>query len=95
VRNAVGVRLSREACQREVIRRLENFDFTHTTRQELLKELAELDPEHPLLCSLHEARAAGGPSLGYSRNSSGNYAMFAPCCSGCRIGKADRASAEL
>jgi hypothetical protein len=75
-----------------VLRHLENYYIPPgSTRKELLSELRALDPIHPLLCPLHDCRVRGGPSLGYSRNSSGNYSMFSPSCIGCPVGESDAA----
>lgn len=75
----------------EVVRRLEERDYSSVSHEQLLSELRALDPRHPLLCPLHNCRAPGGPALGYSRNSSGNYSMFAPSCIGCSVGESDAA----
>lgn len=53
-------------------------------------DLSGAVPENQLdtiRCPLHEAPS--GVALGYSRNSSGNYATFAPLCSGCPVGSAE------
>jgi ADP-sugar diphosphatase len=63
------------------------------------RDLTPPTPEEiadPMNCDLHRCHVTGG--LGYTRNGSGNYSMFAPPCSGCRIGmeetEADRKAAE-
>ena len=78
----------------EVVRRLEERDYSSLSHGQLLAELRALAPRHPLLCPLHNCRAPGGPALGYSRNSSGNYSMYAPSCIGCSVGEAEREEAE-
>ena len=76
----------------EVLRRLEERDYSSSlSHEQLLSELRAMDPRHPLLCPLHNCRAPGGPALGYSRNSSGNYSMYAPSCIGCPVGESDAA----
>lgn len=90
----VADHLAEEGWHREVVRRLKERDFSlGWERGELLEELRSFDPLHPLLCPLHNAQTAGSLALGYSRNSSGYYSTFAPCCNGCHIGM--RESGEL
>lgn len=54
------------------------------------RDLTPPTPEEiddPMNCDLHRCHVTGG--LGYTRNASGNYSMYAPPCSGCRIGNAE------
>ena len=72
-----------------MLRRLEERDYTvYWTRAKLLEELRTLEPKHPLLCPLHDAYVPGGPTIGYSRNSHGEYATYAPGCIGCSYDEA-------
>jgi hypothetical protein len=76
---------------RQALEALESRNYGGKTRNHLLVSLREYDPCHPLLCPRHEAQTRGGPGLGYSRNASGSYSSFAPCCIGCHIGRVEAA----
>lgn len=76
VRDGLEKRIADPAVAPEAKARLKNF-------------LRRLIPTHPLFCDLHRSHAPGGPSLGYSRNSSGRYSTFAPLCSGCEVGESE------
>ena len=75
---------------------LENFSDPdrNATANELLSVLQRMDPHHPRFCSLHAPYTfgLGCSALGYSRNSRGEYGMYAPPCNGCRIGQEDVAA---
>lgn len=85
--------IARAEIGRQAVEALESRNYGGKTREELLEKVRDYDPRHPLLCALHEPQTRGGPALGYSRNASGNYSSFAPCCNGCYIGM--RESGEL
>jgi hypothetical protein len=88
--DTVADRLADEGWRSEVLRRLEENDFSlGWDREQLLEELRNFNPLHPLLCPLHSAYTPGGPALGYSRNASGYYSTFSPSCIGCPIGLAE------
>ena len=53
-----------------------------------IEETYAVDPMNPICCPLHRGGYAN--ELGYSRNASGYYGMYAPPCSGCRTGQAER-----
>jgi hypothetical protein len=63
--------------------------FIHHRMNQLLVTLKSLDPLNTRFCPRHNAHAAdlGGPTLGYSANSRGDYGWYAPSCSGCHYGQ--------
>jgi hypothetical protein len=54
--------------------------------------LETLPADHPLHCDLHRTQILPGPGLRYSRNTARHYGMYAPSCSGCRIGAEEEAA---
>lgn len=54
--------------------------------------LATLEADHPLHCHLHRDQILPGRRLRRSRNTGRSYGMYAPSCSGCRIGAAEEAA---
>lgn len=54
--------------------------------------LATLEADHPLHCDLHRDQILPGPGLRRSRNTARSYGMYAPSCSGCRIGAEEEAA---
>lgn len=59
--------------------------------------LATLAADHPLHCDLHRDQFLPGLRIRRSRNTARSYGMYAPSCSGCRIGaeeEADDAAAD-
>ncbi len=75
---------------------LENFGDPdrNATANELLAQLQRMDPNHPRFCNLHAPYTfgLGCSALGYTRNSRGEYGMYAPPCNGCRIGQEELAA---
>ncbi len=57
--------------------------------------LASLEANHPLHCDLHRDQVLTNPlrpTFRRSRNTARSYGLFAPSCSGCRIGADEEAS---
>lgn len=48
--------------------------------------------DDPLHCDLHRSQVLPGVALRRSRNTGRSYGMYAPSCSGCRIGAAEEAA---
>lgn len=66
--------------------------------EDLLAGPPRVDPatalaaDHPLHCDLHRDHVLPGVALRRSRNTARSYGMFAPACSGCRIGAEEEAA---
>ena len=56
--------------------------------------VALLTDDDPLHCDLHRDQVILGPGLRRSRNTARSYGMYAPSCSGCRIGAEEEAADE-
>lgn len=85
-----------EHLENQIRAALENFSDPdrNATANALLAELQRIDPNHPRFCTLHAPYTfgLGSAALGYSRNSRGEYGMYASPCNGCRIGQEEVAA---